>query len=374
VEGGLRRLLEGGGVEKLQALRELATRDVLGDPKLEGHAADRIVELTGEEETAKAASALFDKGRGQYRNKEYDAALVSYGKALEIYTKLEGEEGTNAIRTRQDIANVYAGKGEHERALEEYEVALKLSKASSHPKYGEEGEWTARIIGNMGNVYKKMKNYDKALELLKRSLEMDEKAGSEKAGILSTVGHIAQTYDDMGRYSEAVEWHERGLAGQEAELGKNHSETLISVYNLALACKNAGDLDRAVELFERCLAGDEEGGDESGARGTALNLGKVLRAGGARFAAKLAALEQKYPNVMLNGVNNLAIACSTAGDLDQAVELFERCLAGQEEGGDESDARGAAMNLGKALKKGGPRFAAKLAALKQKYPSMVTRM
>ncbi|GMI23141.1 hypothetical protein TeGR_g9652 [Tetraparma gracilis] len=162
--------------------------------QLFGLASDRIAELTGEEETEEAAPALYDKGLGQYRNKEYDAALVSYGKALEIYTKFEGERGSNVITTRQDIANVYFGKGEHERALEEYEVALKLSKASSDPELGEEGKETATIIANMGGVHLKMKNYDKALELFKRSLEMEEKAGAEKASILTTVGQIANTY------------------------------------------------------------------------------------------------------------------------------------------------------------------------------------
>jgi tetratricopeptide (TPR) repeat protein len=176
-------------------------------------------------------------------------------------------------------------------------VVLKLSKVSSDPELGEEGKWTADIICNMGVAHKEMKNYDKALELLKRSLEMQEKAGAEKARILDTVGHIASTYKRMGRYSEAVEWFERCLAGREAELGKNHPSTLVSVYNLAVACKKAGDLDRAVELFERCLSGKEEGGDEEYARETAKNLGKVLKKGGAKFAAKLAALKQKYPNV-----------------------------------------------------------------------------
>ncbi|GMI29004.1 hypothetical protein TeGR_g1, partial [Tetraparma gracilis] len=292
-----RRLLEGGDVEKLEALRELAEREVLGDPKLAGLASDRVAELTGEEETAEAASALYNKGLGQYRNDEFDAALVSYGKALEIYTKLEGEGGFNVITTRQDIAIVYTGKGEHERALEEYEVALKLSKASSDPKRGEEGEETASIIHNMGSLYKAMKNYDKALELLKRSLEMKEKAGAEKATILGTVGQIAQTYEWAGRYSEAVEWNERDLAGREAELGKNHPATLISVNNLAVACKKAGDLDRAVELYERAMQGFEDGGDSSSAGFIAENFAGVLKKGGARFAAKLEVLKQKYPNV-----------------------------------------------------------------------------
>ncbi|GMI35753.1 hypothetical protein TeGR_g11490 [Tetraparma gracilis] len=107
VEGGLRRLLEGEDVEKLQALMKLVGRDVLGDQKLEWHTAVRIVELTGEEETREAAAALLIKGLGQYRNKEYDAALVSFGKALEILIKLEGEGGTNVISVRKNIAMVY---------------------------------------------------------------------------------------------------------------------------------------------------------------------------------------------------------------------------------------------------------------------------
>jgi tetratricopeptide (TPR) repeat protein len=178
-------------------------------------------------------------------------------------------------------------------------VALKLSKASSHPKRGEEGEGTASIISNMGCVHLEMKNYDKALELLKRSLEMKEKAGAEKGGILGTVGRIAQTYDDMGRYSEAVECYERCLAGQEAELGKNHPETLISVYNMAFTCDKAGDLDRAVELFARFLHNCDQGIQVGHAGAAAEQLGAVLLQGGAKFAAKLAALEQKYPGVQI---------------------------------------------------------------------------
>ncbi|GMI19745.1 hypothetical protein TeGR_g10273 [Tetraparma gracilis] len=250
---------------------------------------NRIVELTGEEETAEAAFALFNKGVGQYMNKEYDAALVSYGKALEIRIKLEGEGGSNVIGTRQNIALVYGDKGEHERALEEYEVVLKLSKASSDPELGEEGKGTATIMSNMGNVHREMEDYDKALELLKRGLEMKEKAGEEKARILTTVGEIANTYDDMGRYSEAVEWHERGLAGREAELGKNHPSTLTSVNNLALACYRGGDTDRAVELLERC--------EEGGMTDSVPDLKFAYGQGGPRFAAKLEALQQKYPNV-----------------------------------------------------------------------------
>jgi hypothetical protein len=65
------------------------------------------VELTGEEETRAAAAARLSTGLGPYRTREYDAALVSFGKALEILIKLEGEGGTNVISVRKNIAMVY---------------------------------------------------------------------------------------------------------------------------------------------------------------------------------------------------------------------------------------------------------------------------
>jgi tetratricopeptide (TPR) repeat protein len=298
VERALRRLLEGQDVEKLQALRELAGMDVLGDPKLKGFAADRIVELMGEEETEEAASALYFKGQGQNENRENDAALVSYGKALVTRIKLEGEGGDNVIVTRQAIATVYKEKDENERALEEYEVALKLSEASSHSEHGVEGKATATIIASIGNVHKVMKNYDKALELLKRSLEMKEKAGAEKADILTTVGLIASTYRMAGRDSEAAEWNEMCLAGQEAELGKNHPVTLTNVYNIGVACAKAGAIDKAVEHIERVLTGLESGAASFGApfqERVAARLGALMRKGGGQYTARLEALEKKYP-------------------------------------------------------------------------------
>jgi tetratricopeptide (TPR) repeat protein len=90
----------------------------------------------------------------------------------------------------------------------------------------------------LGRLYRDMKDYDKALELSKRSVQRQEKAGAEKASMNFMV--IAGTYDDMGRHNEAVEWYERCLAGREAVLGKNHKETLFTVAKLAAASKKAG--------------------------------------------------------------------------------------------------------------------------------------
>jgi hypothetical protein len=56
-----------------------------------------------------------------------------------------------------------------------------------------------------------------------------------------------------------------GRGGAEAELGKNHPETLNSVNNMGLACAKAGDIEKAVEQISRVLTGIEAGSLSAGA-------------------------------------------------------------------------------------------------------------
>jgi hypothetical protein len=84
-------------------------------------------------------------------------------------------------------------------------------------------------------------------------------------------------------------------------------------------------------------------------------------------------------------INNLAFACDEAGFTERAVELYERCLEALEEGMEEaseqkppkSDMLAAkemiadtAENLGSVLLNGGEAFAAKLEALRVRYPGV----
>jgi len=179
-------------------------------------------------------------------------------------------------------------------------------------------------------------------------------------------------------------------------------ETLIAISNLAGACHEEGDLDRAVELYERAVQGFEDGGDSSTTGIIAENLGEVLKEGGARFAAKLAALKQKYPSIVescgtteeiiaifelrlkaeeeegegtFRTMNRLANIYRDAGNFDRAVELKERVLKrvlkAFEEKGEVVDANSPGVpGLGLTLKMGGAKFDAKFEALEKKYPGM----
>jgi len=108
--------------------------------------------------------------------------------------------------------------------------------------------------------------------------------------------NLAVAYRDAGDLGRAIPLFERVLGAQLRVLGQDHPHTLISRDNLALAYQESGDLGRAIPLFEQALT----------------HWGRVLG--------------QDHPNTVMVR-DNLAVAYRDAGDLGRAIPLFEQALS-----------------------------------------------
>src|SRR6185437_3840325 len=60
--------------------------------------------------------------------------------------------------------------------------------------------------------------------------------------------------DGQGQHGRAAAYLQRALAACVRVLGADHPHTLRSRNNLALSCRDAGDLGRAIPLLEQTLA------------------------------------------------------------------------------------------------------------------------
>ncbi|KAF8468787.1 hypothetical protein BDZ91DRAFT_645506, partial [Kalaharituber pfeilii] len=47
--------------------------------------------------------------------------------------------------------------------------------------------------------------------------------------------NVALIFHEQGQYFKALEWYERALAGSEKTLGAGHPDTLTTVHNMASA-------------------------------------------------------------------------------------------------------------------------------------------
>ena len=175
-------------------------------------------------------------------------------------------------------------------------------------------------------------------EVLARSLDdlhsRDDLTPATRATILNAIG---QSYSGLGLVPEAVDVHQEARDIRVERLGPDHSDTLNSRNNLALAYKEAGRLDEAIPLFEATLEASRTklGEDHPDTLTTRNNLARAYIDAGrldeaipllkATLEASRAKLGEDHP-ITLGSRHNLAVAYESSGRLDEAIPLSEANL------------------------------------------------
>ena len=136
-------------------------------------------------------------------------------------------------------------------------------------------------------------------EWLEQQLE-EERAGAVARGQEDVECRMTNALADMfkskGEYDRALPLYEECLAKRKRVLGDDHPDTLASLNNLAGLFESKGEYDRALPLYEECLA------------------------------KKKRVLGDDHPDT-LTSLNNIAALFHNKGDLDRALPLFEECLS-----------------------------------------------
>jgi tetratricopeptide (TPR) repeat protein len=109
--------------------------------------------------------------------------------------------------------------------------------------------------------------------------------------------NLAWCHQDAGDLARAIPLYEQGLADHLRILGENHPETMMVRNNLANAYQESGDLARAIPLCEQGLA-------------------DYLRI-----------LGENHPHTLV-AQSNLAYAYQKSGDLARAILIYEQALSG----------------------------------------------
>jgi tetratricopeptide (TPR) repeat protein len=165
------------------------------------------------------------------------------------------------------------------------------------------------------------------------------------------MANLATAYQEAGQLDKALPLYEQTLKLTKTRLGPDHPDTLRSMGNLAWAYWRAKELDKSVPLFEETLKRQEAklGRDHPATQVTVANLGVNYKDAG-RLKEALPLLEeahqaaQKYPQLRFVGLQ-LLHAYATAGENAKLANLLQEQLA----------------EVRKALPKDSPQLASQLA-------------
>ena len=131
-------------------------------------------------------------------------------------------------------------------------AALELSPSKIDSKFPDQPTVQATILQTIGDTYLGIGEYDKAIEFLRRAIDLDtDLFGADQPETLSPMLSLACAYRERGQFSKTIPLIEKVLEGQVKLFGLDSPETLDSEFKLAIALRMASRLTEAVELFER---------------------------------------------------------------------------------------------------------------------------
>ncbi len=191
------------------------------------------------------------------------------------------------------------------------------------------------ILGNLGLIYRRRGDLDRAEEMHRKSLAIEEKLGRPE-GMANQYGNLGLIYRTRGDLDRAEEMHRKSLAIEE-KFGR--LEGMAKQYgNLGAVFLTRGDFDRAENMLRKSLAIKEKIGRPEGMAVQYGNLGSVYLARGdleraEEMLREALEIDGKFGRLegMGNAHGNLGVVDRKRGNVDgarahwtTALKLFRR--------------------------------------------------
>jgi tetratricopeptide (TPR) repeat protein len=148
------------------------------------------------------------------------------------------------------LAQALALAGRRDQAA----VMLEQVLAGARHQLGEDHPNTLLTMGNLARVYRESRQFEKALSLSQRTLDLKRvKLGEDHPDTLNELAALAVVFDQAGQLDRAMPLYEQVLQLRRAKLGNDHPNTLLSMNGLAQARRKNGELAKAEVLLRESL-------------------------------------------------------------------------------------------------------------------------
>jgi CHAT domain-containing protein/tetratricopeptide (TPR) repeat protein len=238
--------------------------------------AERIAEQTGDKTTlgrAHMSFALIYRSEGKYNQ-----ALEGYARALASFEAVEFTAGialalNNLSAVHMDQGNYTQAVGYAEKSLAmsegqpaarpllnlgilnmilgNYDLALEFFGKLESGGHTREKDMDARRLYGIAQVYDSLGNFGEAMAYYLRSMALFEALG-ERANVASVLNAIGNIHDSQDNYAQALDYYQKSLALKEALNLKTRIGPTLN--NLGNVHRKQGQFEKALEYYRRSLA------------------------------------------------------------------------------------------------------------------------
>ena len=206
------------------------------------------------------------------------------------------EDSNKLTEIFKKIENLYSkGLLNEEFALTSKIYEYYISKGDNYKKI------KLIVMNKMVEVYNDIGKYSKALEISKEVYKKTrEILGEDNPATLFLLNTLALTYQNTGNYVKALKLNKEVYEKRRKILGENHPDTLVTLNNLATLYGDMGDKEKELELNKEIYVKEKE------------------------------ILGENHLNTLIS-LNNLAYSYMNIGDYNKALELYQKAYEKQKE-------------------------------------------
>jgi tetratricopeptide (TPR) repeat protein len=144
-----------------------------------------------------------------------------------------------------NLGVLYAEQGRHTEALSYYQKALEVREKSPRTSPVR----VAMLLNNIANCYRRSRDFEQALQLIERALEMLKSETTPKiASVYGTKGQILQ---DAGNDAEAVIWLRRSFAERQKQPSPDYAFMIENLEHEVVCLKHLERIEEVAEAEAR---------------------------------------------------------------------------------------------------------------------------
>lgn len=193
-----------------------------------------------------------------------DRAIAFANRALKLAEESDYPKGI--ARAHRELGYSQGVKGNFEVALEHHRTGI------SQNRQARDTVGMVSQMNDIGNLYKRQNQYEKALDYFFRALEFSEEIGMDRA-IGSIVSNIGLSYFELDEVDKAEEFYHKALEINE-RLDDRHGMS-INYNNLGLLHGDLGEYERALEYHLSALEIRQELGYTIRIANSLNNIGRL---------------------------------------------------------------------------------------------------
>ena len=276
-------------------------------------AADRSISLV----VIKMPNEMVNYSLGREHSSEIAILLeISLAKAQ----KLNDRNGEAA--SLGNLGNAYRFLGQYQRAIDLYQQLNEIAR-----EIGCRNR-EAVSLGGLGNMYYFLSQYQRAIDFYQQQHEIAHEIGDRNSEACS-LGGLGNAHNSLGQYQRAIKFHQQ-YNEIAREIGDRNGEA-NSLGNLGLAYDSLGQYQRAIEFHQQCFEIVCEIGDRKGKAASLGNLGLAYASLG-QYQRAIEFHQQNNEivreigdrNSEANSLGNLGNAYYSLGQYQRAIDFYQK--------------------------------------------------